>query len=212
MISKIIDLSHTISEDMTIYPGSEKPSLLNIATIIENGFNELEINISTHTGTHVDAPAHILSDGKTLDQYSIKSFFGKGLVIDCTNSNSIEKSVIKNSIANKIEPDFLIFRTGWDRYWNNNNYFNNYPILTYEAAEFISNLSLSGVGIDAPSFDHFNSVELPNHNTLLRSGFILIENLCNLSLLPEDVILFSFLPLKIKDTDGSPIRAIAILE
>jgi len=188
MSEKIIDLSHTISESMTVYPGSEKPVIHNVASIEKHGYNEFGLTCSTHTGTHIDAPYHILGNGKTLDIYDINAFFGKALVIDCTGHSIIERKLLENSVSEKEIPQFLLFHTGWDRYWSISKYFDNYPLLSKEAAEYIALLPLNGVGIDAPSYDSLNSIDLPNHK------------------------LFACFPLKINRSDASPVRAVAFLK
>jgi kynurenine formamidase len=207
---KIIDLTHTISEFMTVYPGSEKPVLRNIATVKTNGYNEQSLTFFSHTGTHIDAPAHIISNGKTLDRYDLTTFFGKAIVIDCTACSLIDEVIIENSLSGKDPPKFLLFYTGWDRHWCNDNYFHNYPVLSPEAATYITQLSLNGLGIDAASYDPFDSKDLINHHILLEHELILIENLCHLNQIRSREVLFSCFPLKIKQTDGSPTRAVAI--
>jgi len=212
MSEKIIDLSHTISEYMTVYPGTEKPVIRNVASIEKQGYNELCLTCSTHTGTHIDAPSHILGKGKTLDIYNITTFFGKALVIDCTGHSIIERKHIENSLLKREIPQFLLIRTDWDRYWSSDRYFDNYPLLSKETTEFIAQLPLNGVGIDAPSYDPLNSTDLPNHKILLNRGFILVENLCRLNLINSEEIMFSCFPLKINRADASPIRAVVILQ
>jgi len=210
MSMKIIDLSHTLHENMTVYPGSEKPVLQKVATIKEDGHNEHCLTYYSHTGTHIDAPAHLLARGKSLDSYDINTFLGRALVINCTGCITIERETIENSLSNNSIPQFLLFFTGWDHHWHNKKYFRGYPILSPEAAILLSQLSLNGVGVDAASFDEPDSKDLINHHILLERELILVENLCNLDLIPSGEVLFSCFPLKINKADGSPVRAVAI--
>lgn len=211
MSYNIIDLSHTLQENMIVYPDSPNPVLDPVATIESNGYNELRITCSTHTGTHIDAPSHILEKGKNLDELNIDTFYGNALVIDCSHQKSIEEACIEDSLTDYSYFHFLLFYTGWDRYWNTPEYFRNYPVLSSEAAGFISRLHLKGVGIDAPSYDPVISTDLPNHHILLKSGIILIENLCGLQRIPSGEFIFSCFPLKIDRSDASPVRAVAII-
>ena len=197
MYYNTIDLSHTLHSTMPVYPGSEKPFMEPVATIEKEGYNELRITCSTHTGTHIDAPSHILKKGKTLDELKIDAFYGKALVIDCSNQKIIEKAWIEDSLVKHNSLDFLIFYTGWDQYWDMPEYFENYPVLSPEAAEFISRQFMKGVGIDTPSYDPFDSDDLPNHHILLKSGILLVENLCALNQIPSGEFIFSCFPLKI---------------
>lgn len=196
---------------MTVYPGTGKPEFQSTASIRENGYNELRFTLTTHTGTHIDVPYHMIETGKTLDTYDIKKFIGRALIINCKLKILIDSDTIKNALNNRQNIDFLLFKTGWDQYWASKKYFEAYPILSKDATKLISKLSLQGIGIDAPSFDPLDSSDLPNHNLLLKSGFILVENLCNMYQIPTDEILFCCFPLKINKADGSPVRAVAII-
>ena len=90
---KVIDLTHTISEAMPVYPGTEKPKLTTVNTYSKDGFKETLIQIYSHVGTHMDPPAHIFANQKTLDQFSPEQFIGKALVIDCRDLKD-RKSVV----------------------------------------------------------------------------------------------------------------------
>ena len=80
---KVIDLTHTIQEEMPVFPGTEPPALMQAASCEEDGFREILLKLTTHTGTHMDSPAHIFPDGITLDQFPADQFMGRALVIDC---------------------------------------------------------------------------------------------------------------------------------
>ena len=80
---KVIDLTHTITEKMPVFPGTEQPQLITVNNYGENGFRETLLKITTHTGTHIDPPAHIYNGKATLDSLPPEQFIGKALVIDC---------------------------------------------------------------------------------------------------------------------------------
>lgn len=82
---RVIDLTHTIKEDMPVYPGTGTPKLLPANSYEENGFKETLVSFYSHTGTHVDPPAHLFADRTTLDAFAPEQFLGKALVIDCTH-------------------------------------------------------------------------------------------------------------------------------
>lgn len=88
----------------------------------------------------------------------------------------------------------------------------NYPLLSYKAAKWITTLRLKGLGVDMISVDEVDSAALPIHNILLVHDTIAIENLTNLQLLPSSDFMFSCFPLKIKNADGSPVRAAAFIK
>lgn len=212
--SKITDLSHTLEPAMNMYPGSAPPVFESVATAETDGYNELRINILTHTGTHLDCPAHILPDGLTVDKAPVEMFFGPAIIIKCTSISAGE--IITREHIEKYETvingsDFVLFHTGWSRLWNKPGYYGDFPVLSEDAAGYLATLNLKGVGFDTPSCDPVASTDLPCHKIFLGHGIILVENLTNLHLLPKTGFYFSCFPLKIKDGDGSFIRAIGII-
>src|SRR5690554_2742312 len=88
---QLIDLTHTISEDMQVYPGTEPPSLETACTVEKDGFKETLIKFYSHTGTHMDSPAHIFANEKSLDELPIEHFYGRGLIVDCTSIGAGEE-------------------------------------------------------------------------------------------------------------------------
>lgn len=89
---KIIDLTHLISSDMPVYPGTEKPKLEIATTYEEHGFKETLLTFYSHTGTHMDAPSHIFSGKKELDEFEVEAFVGKGFIVDCSMLKEGEKN------------------------------------------------------------------------------------------------------------------------
>ncbi|MCP4655892.1 MAG: cyclase family protein [bacterium] len=185
---KLVDLSHPLSPDMPVYPGTEPPLFTTACSFDEFGFREKKITMYSHTGTHIDAPAHILREGKTLDQFPVDHFVGKALLLDLT---SIKKKHIDlpelapHQDALRVA-QFLLLHTGWSRFWGTEGYFSEYPTLSPEAALWLGDLGLKGLGLDMISADETGSDDLPIHN--------------------------SCLPLKIQQADGSPVRAVAIMD
>lgn len=209
---RIIDLTHIIDENMSVFPGTNPPVLNRKYTIEEHGFREAEITMFSHTGTHIDVPAHMLMNGATLDELPVEQFIGKAIVVDLGDlSNKVIELRDILSYEEKIKAvDFVIIRSGWDKYWGSEDYYKGFPTLSDEAAKWISEFDLKGIGIDAISIDAMDSKTFSIHNSLLNRGMIIIENLTNLSAIEKEFFMISILPLKIKSADGSPVRAIAI--
>lgn len=208
----VIDLSHNIWEDMPVYPGTEKPKIQIANTHDKDGFTEKIINMYTHTGTHLDAPYHILKEGRTLDDYNLEKFVGQGTIIDV-------RGIVGNQIQRKdIEPyeecislsEFVIMHTGWSKYWGMEDYYYNYPCFTQESIKWLSQFDLKGVGMDTISIDSIDTTNFINHVILMKRDMIIIENLCNLESIDNKSFLLVVVPLKIIDSDGSPVRATAI--
>ena len=209
---KTIDLSHTISTGMAVYPGTEPPEFSDQFTIDSAGFYEKKITLFSHTGTHIDAPSHILKNAKSLDQIHISGFIGKASVLDFSN---MQKTVITcqdmarhKSVLEK--SDFIILYTGWYQKWGEEAYFKNFPVLSLEAAEWIAKFSLKGIGVDMISVDQTDTRSFPIHRIFLEKNILIIENLTALEGLVNKNFTFFCFPLKIENSDGAPARAVAV--
>ena len=207
---KVYDLTHTIKNDMPVYPGTEQPRLTTACTIEEAGYRETLLHMFSHTGTHMDAPAHMLPEGTTLDSYDAEKFTGTALVVDCRGQAAITLPLLKGYDLTGV--DFVLFCTGWDRKWGSDDYYEGFPCLTAEAAAYLAALPLKGVGEDSISLDPCDSVDFPNHNTLMRADFVNTENLKGLDALVGRRFTFVTLPLKFENSDGCSCRAIAMEE
>ncbi len=205
----VIDLSHTIEEQMTVYPGSPRPKILRIATHNTNGYEEMHLRMTTHTGTHVDAPFHILPDGAKLLDLPLEKFFGNGICLKPKNEK-FDIELFENMDFKQI--DFVLLCTGWYKYWKTERYFEHYPLLTVTAAEFLAKQGIKGVGVDAISIDAPDAEEFLIHRILLEKNKIIIENLTNLDLICGKKFKFAAFPLKISGAEGAPVRAVAIFD
>ena len=211
---KIIDLTHTIKEDMPVFPGTEQPKLSPASSIEKDGFKETLLTMYSHTGTHMDAPCHVRKNGISLDDFTVDKFVGKALVIDCSNLD--ENGIIDISYINKYkdiinEAEYILFKTGWDKYWNSNKYFGNYPIIDEDVADYLIKTNKKGIGLDTISLDPIDSVDLNMHHKVLKHDFVIVENLCNLDSLGDEIFTFCALPLKYNNSDGASVRAIGII-
>lgn len=209
---KVTDLTHLIDSDMPVFPGTEHPIFERANTLDKDGFREAKITMYSHTGTHVDAPAHMLSDGRFLDNLEIEHFIGNATILDYSEEK------IKLINLDRLKPyeekiknvEFVIIKTGWSKYWGDSKYYEGFPSLSEESAKWLSGFDLKGIGIDAISIDDIKSSTFAVHKILLQKEIIIIENLSNLDSISEKYFILSIMPLKNKDSDGSPVRAIAI--
>jgi kynurenine formamidase len=211
---KILDLTHLIEPGMPVFPGTEPLEIIKANTIEKDGFEEKILRMCSHTGTHMDAPAHLLRNGKTLDRYDAGHFFGKAFVIDVAGCEGrmIKKKSLE-AVENKIrEADYVLFHTGWSAYWGEDEYYDNFPVLDSDAARYLASFSLKGVGLDNISADSLGDESLKNHRVILGKEIVIVENLKDLDkLIGEEFFWFSCMPLKTLDADGSPVRATAII-
>ncbi len=212
---KVVDLTHLISEDMPVYPGTEGPKLEMANTYEKDGFRETLLTMYSHTGTHMDSPAHIVDGKITLDQFDAAQFVGDALVINCTDLKegdriTMDKINSVRDLADKAE--FILFRMGWDLRWNDLAYFGDYPYITSEVAQYLIDTKKKGVGLDVIGIDPIADENLTIHRQLFENAeIVVIENLKNLDKLGSELFLFAALPLKFDNADGAPIRAVAIL-
>lgn len=213
---KAIDLTYTIKEEMTVFPGTEMPKLITTSNYEKDGFRETSISIYSHVGTHMDPPAHIYPDRTTLDEFPASQFIGKGLVIDCRDLNEGEDITIDCILkygekAEKV--DFLLFNTGWDKYWGTDKYFGDYPCVNDDVLDYVLNGNYKGIGFDTIGIDPVSDENLSRHKKLFKDKDIVnIENLKNLELCGDEIFNFSCCPLKVENSDGAPVRAVAWFE
>ncbi len=213
---RVIDLTHTIKADMPVYPGTGTPKLEPANTYEENGFRETLVSFYSHTGTHMDPPAHLFAGRTTLDAFPASQFLGRALVIDCTHLREGEAITMKElrkygGLEDTV--DFLLFYLGWDARWGNDSYFGDYPCIDEEVLQHILDRSYKGIGFDVIGLDPIADGNLPRHKALFREKDIVnIENLKNLGQCGTEPFWFACLPMKIEESDGAPVRAIAWFE
>lgn len=215
------DLSHPIRDGMPVYPGDPSVTSQPHATVPEDGYSVSSLGIDTHTGTHVDAPAHMLADGRTIDDFDPETFQFVARIVDRSSLESRTR-IDPAALAGVLDPettadvDLLVLRTGWDEHWGSDRYF-DHPYITAEAAETIVDRDCH-VAVDAPNVDPTPTENAgpdepdgyPAHRTLFAADRLIVENLRGLGQLPTDEpIDVRAYPLRVADGDGAPVRAIA---
>ncbi|QGY39700.1 cyclase family protein [Pseudodesulfovibrio cashew] len=207
---RVIDLTHAMHTGMPVFPGDEPVNMRRTRFVSRDGYAVTGITATTHAGTHVDMPAHLFADGAGLDDFGPDRFVGQGTVVNCTGVERIKAGSLA-WLESVQDLDFVLLRTGWDQYWKTEHYFEGYPILEEEACRYLCGLGLKGVGLDTPSPDPLDGSGLPAHRMLMEHDLVIAENLCHLDLLPPEGFLFSCLPLRIREGDGSPVRAVGLI-
>jgi arylformamidase len=213
-VMRVIDLSHTIEPGMPAYPGTPEPQFRPLASIAEHGFAEQIMTISSHTGTHVDLPSHMLQTGKSLDAFSVERFAGKGYAIDLRSrpEGVITAEELYPFTDHVKESEFLLLCSGWSQYWGSPYYYEGYPVLSKEASLWLTSFHLKGLGVDMISVDAPDSDDFPVHNRLLQNGVLIIENLVGMIPLLHLSFIFCGFPLKIIGAEASPVRAVALVD
>ena len=213
---RVIDLTHTIEETMPVFPGTEPPKLRVANTYEKDGFQETLLSLSSHTGTHIDAPAHLFPGRTTLDAFPAEQFVGRALVIDCRHlkpGEAITRNELQKYGEKVKQADFLLFHLGWAKFWGPEAYFGDYPCIDDGVMHLILDGNFKGIGFDVISPDPIAGEALARHRALFaQKDIINIENLKNLDLCGDALFRFVCLPIKVQNSDGAPCRAIAWLE
>ena len=203
---RFVDLSHPISNEMTTYPSDPNVTIVREKEIHSDRTLLHQFTMGTHTGTHLDAPAHIISGGKTLDDFPLSSFTGKTVKVDINSMRELDKG------GEKIEG--IIFESNWYRRFKEPEiYFgSDRPEIPIYLVKKVIEMGIKYFGCDLPSVDDSGSKEKPVHHALLGANIIIYESLTNLDKLPT-IKPFQFygFPLPFEGLDGSPVRAVAYL-
>ncbi len=211
---KPIDLSLTISESIPSFPGSPTPQFIDWSNIEHDGYNLELLFLSSHTGTHLDAPYHFVKNGLKIHQISLDRLFGKAILIKLKKSKNtpITKSDItsfEKKNGNISNHSSIFFFTDWQKNLKKNNYFTENPGLDISSAKYLASKKINLVGIDSPSIDLGKDESFSVHHILSENNILIVENLANMNKIRSLEFNFIILPLKLKNATGSPVRAIA---
>ncbi|MFH0991679.1 MAG: cyclase family protein [bacterium] len=203
----VIDLTHPIDSALRVYfPWHPATSLERTANFSEHRCEVTRLSIGTHTGTHIDAPSHVFQGMPTIDQYDPALWYSHAMVLDFSPRES-RRAITKEELQQKfnVQQSGVVLKTGWDKFFGREDYYQTYPPLSPEAAEYLAALGTTVVAADTP-------FTLETHYILLKQGIPLITNLNNTAHLHEGRITLVAAPLLIKGADGAPARVFAIEE
>jgi len=231
---KILDITVPISSFTPIFPGDPEPSIENFLTLEKDGCAVSSLSFGSHTGTHVDAPLHVLKGGLPVDSLDIGSLMGEAIVLDFSG----RRGALTDSILDKAYPkreviesssniSILLLKTKASFRKEENSETSvfqakesdkrrkfgespeNSAYLDASGATWIVRKGFKTVGIDGFSVDCLSSESLPAHHTLLSNNVNIVECL-DLKMVEEGTYFFLCLPLKIEGCDGAPARALLI--
>lgn len=209
---KLMDLSHTIVADMAQWPGDTQPLQLHRRSRHgEDTHMSSSLEFGCHVGTHIDAPLHFLAGQPGIDSLPLARFMGPALVIRCGDGERTE--ALGPELLDGVDLsgiDFVLFDTNWSQHWGQDLYYERWSWLSPALAERLAAAELKGVGLDTPSLDPYAGQAA--HDICAPAGMINIENLTNLRALPERGFILQVMPLKLSETEASPVRAVALLE
>ncbi|WP_105615724.1 cyclase family protein [Vallitalea okinawensis] len=200
----IYDISMTVQEEMMVYKNKEekKPKFINRANHDNGKHYESTIQVDLHTGTHMDAPLHMLKDGATIDETTLEKCMGPCKVLDLTQ---IEDHISKEDLINKdiVAGDRILLKT---KNSNDDTFNMDFIYVDHTAANYLVEKQIMLVGIDSLGIERSQS-DYATHRQILGAGIPIVEGL-RLKNIREGIYEFIGLPLKLKGLEGSPIRAI----
>lgn len=204
------DISLAISPDLPVWPG-DPPIVLERVKRMEEGANNnvSRLDMSVHTGTHVDAPYHFLQEGKTVEQLRLNLLTGRVYVLHLPDVDLITADVLEQA---QIPPRTrrVLFKTRNSDYWarRENSFQTDFVALNPEGAHYLVQRGVKLVGVDYLSVAPYKKSKL-THEILLKAGVVIIEGL-DLSEVSQGRYTLFCLPLKLVGSDGAPARAILV--
>ncbi len=207
---KIYDITVPISPQMPTYPGDPKVSIEPLLQIANgDNANVSLLCMGDHTGTHVDPPVHFIPGAETVDRLDLNTLFGTVRVADMTG---VVGAITPQDLENlKLPPSVirLLFKTRNSFAWGREEFDRDYIGVSWDAAQWLVDHQIRLVGIDYLSVEVYQALQPNTHRTLLGAGVIIVEGL-NLKDVPPGDYTLACLPLKIKNGDGGPARAILL--
>lgn len=202
--NKWIDISQPLDDTLAHWPGDTPFSYKTTFTKEQTGsVNIGQISTSLHSGTHVDAPYHFISDGSKIIDLELDVFIGHARIIDMSSFEKIDQASLHKFDLNGVTR--LLVKTSVP---NRPGIFPaNIPYVTADGAAHLHAQGIRLIGVDVPSVDPLNSKELEGHHALFADNIYILENLMLDNVEDGDYELIA-LPLPLKEADGSPVRAV----
>jgi arylformamidase len=204
----IYDVTVPITNSMPVWPGDPSVQLAQESHPSRDRTHAVrltEIRMGSHTGTHIDAPFHMIEDGKRLHEFPLATLAGKATVVEIPDAASIRRAQLEGFSWSGVER--VLFKTENSRHWRDGSFYENFVYLEPDAAGLLAERGLLLVGIDYLSIDRFQSESHPYHLVLMKRNIVILEGL-NLAAVPPGEYTMFALPLNLQDADGAPARVI----
>lgn len=206
MPSELFDITRTLSPALAVWPGDTPFSAQVVSRISQGEVSNLTtLTMSSHTGTHADAPYHIKDDGLTMAKVSLAPYIGPATVVT-VRRRAGALTLTDFSGFNWVGVQRLLVHSEAST-WPVDHFLSEYVYPSPELVNFLAEQGIILFGSDAPSVDPVDSAALPGHHTLIDHGIAILENLL-LTGIPDGQYELIALPLKIEGGDGSPVRAV----
>lgn len=183
-----------------MYPGDPRVKIEAAGVLEKDGFCDHVITLGTHVGTHIDAPMHMIADGKTVEEVPVERFISRGVCMDVRDGfDALQTADIR-------EGDIVLLYYGFGEKYHQADYFEDYPVLSERAAQYLIDKRVNMVGSDTCSPDGLE--DYPRHRQLLDADILIIENLMNLDMLIGKAFTVYALPIALQ-IDAAPARVLA---
>jgi kynurenine formamidase len=227
--TRVLDLAYAINDRLVPWPGDERWFEANVnATGEKDGYFTRSFWMLEHYGTHLDAPIHFPPGKTPVDQIPPRQFFGMAVVLDVRTESAanadyqlrIEKVDQWETQHGRIPGGAIVLlKTGWASRWPDAPRYRNqdaagrmhFPGFSVEAVERLIERNVSGIGCDTISVDFGASQDFAVHHLALGAGLYHLENLSDLSELPEKGAFLVVAPIKLEGGSGGPVRVFALL-
>jgi arylformamidase len=210
---RVVDLTQPMTNGMPVMEGITPPRFRDLAQVSADGYAMSEYTFVNHTGTHVDAPAHQIAGGATLDDIPVERLVTQALTIDLSvhDPGPVGLAELERVVADVRPGDIVLFRSDNAANWGTDAYWHGWCYPDAEAAAALVRAGVSGVGFDGPSADPVDSTGYELHHVWLSAGAIILENLAGLDQLPARCRIV-VAPLKVSGANGGPARVFAFVD
>jgi kynurenine formamidase len=211
-VTDLVDLTRPFDGDAEHSRSLPDPAVESLATVERDGASVARVCTPTHAGTHVDAPAHVVADGPTVDEYPLSRLVGEGCVlgVDIDESCPVERADLAGTDALR-DGDRVLLSLGWAEHAGTERY-HRYPWLSTPLAEWLLDRDVRLLGLDTLSPDEPRATRVgdpyPVHRRLLGAGVPVVENLADPSALVGERVAVTCAPLALSDGDGAPCRVL----
>lgn len=210
-MKNFVDLSMLLYDKAEVFELDPKTEFVQYQTIDSLGYNIKKLTMSSHLGTHVDAPNHWLKDGETIENIELSRFIGKAVVIDLSHKKAgsfIDVEDLEPYAHHFSRGAKVVLRTDWGEKYGEDIYFSKFPHITVAAGKWIADKKIGLLGLETPSVNTTDYARI--HRDLLNEEIVILEGLTNVKSIPVEEFELIALPLRIKGGDGSPVRAIGM--
>jgi kynurenine formamidase len=227
--TRVLDLAYAINDKLVSWPGDERWFEAKVNSSVEkDGYFTRSFWMLEHYGTHLDAPIHFPPGKTPVDQIPPRQFFGMAVVFDVRLEGAADADYVlpaaridewEERHGQIPEGAIALLRTGWASRWPDAKTYRNqdkagrmhFPGFSVEAVERLIERKVSGIGSDTISVDCGASEDFPVHHLALGAGLYHLENLADLSELPEKGAFLIVAPIKLEGGSGGPVRVFALL-